>query len=292
MRRWVFSSDTNEREVSSHSIYRPDESSTSHPLYGETWVVHYGDGSGASGDVYEDVVGLGETSFAHQAVESALEVSSAISSDPFSSGIMGMASSAANMVRPDPQVTYIQNIQDQLAEALFTANLLKGQPGNYNFGYVDNSEYTGNITYTPIDVHTPLYQVSVEGYQVGSEDYRSYAWDSIVDTGTSQLLMPRTIVDNYYSDVSDVGMDPYTNMRIFPCSAKLPDFYFGIGNHRGLVPGSYINYGNYNRTHCYGGIQSSEGIPFGVFGDVMLKSQFVVFNLGTVKLGFANKKLD
>ena len=53
----------------------------------------------------------------------------------------------------------------------------------------------------------------------------------------------------------------------------------------------FIKYGQIDAKYCYGGLQTSEGLPFGILGDILLKAQFVVFDVGQTRIGFANKKL-
>ena len=57
---WVFSSELPASSQSGHSIYNPARSSTAKLLSGYTWSISYGDGSGASGNVYTDT---GKSSF-------------------------------------------------------------------------------------------------------------------------------------------------------------------------------------------------------------------------------------
>lgn len=291
--RWTFSTDTYKPQVREQTLYAPEDSSTSEVLKGEAWSVRYGDGAGASGIVYVDRVQLGETFFDRQAVQAAIQVSMSITSDSFSSGIIGLGMSALNTVRPTRQKTYIDNIKNDLALPVFTANLKKGIPGNYNFGFINESEHTGEIGYTPIDRTAPYWKITVAGYQVGAEgEYRAYPWPAIVDTGTSLLLLPDFMVDDYYAQVNGSRFDRYVGMMVFDCDVLLPDFVFQVGGYKGSVPGHYINYGKVSRgTGCYGGIQSAQGIPFAVIGDVLLKSQFVVFDIGNGRVGFAAKEI-
>ncbi|SCN97523.1 probable aspartic proteinase precursor [Fusarium fujikuroi] len=280
---WVFSTDTYQPDQAGHILYKPDKSSTSKRLNGQTWSIKYGDGTGASGIV-------GKTYVNKQAVESATEVSDGIAADKFSHGIMGLAMSSLNTVRPTAQKTYFQNVQDNLAVPVFTANLQKGKAGNYNFGYIDQSEYYGSIQFAKVKKDSPWWQLNIEGFRVAQgAPWHKYNYSAIVDTGTTLLLLPSYLVNFYYKKVKGAYVDQDYGVWVFPCSAKLPSFYFGFGSYRGKVPGNYINYGRLTTTVCYGGIQSSDGIGFAILGDILLKAQFVVFDLKGQRVGFANK---
>ena len=178
---------------------------------------------------------------------------------------------------------------------LFTANLKKGEPGSYNFGYIDDSEYTGDITYTDVDNSQGFWGFTASGYTIGTGSAVSEDIASIADTGTSLLLIPDDVVSAYYAQVSGAENSQSDGGYIFPCSATLPDISFNIAGYNAVVPGSYINYAPVSEgsSSCFGGIQSSEGVGVNIFGDVFLKSQFVVFEdaSGGPRLGFAAKDL-
>jgi aspergillopepsin I len=67
--------------------------------------------------------------------------------------LLGLAFSSINTVTPDQQTTFFQSAINQgvLSQNVFAADLKKGQPGSYDFGYIDSSKYTGSITYTGVD---------------------------------------------------------------------------------------------------------------------------------------------
>lgn len=88
---WVFSSDTPTTQVSGQKIYTPTKSSTSKSVDGASWKITYGDGSGASGIVYTDVVTVGGVTVPNQAVEAATQVAGSFSQDAASSGLLGLA---------------------------------------------------------------------------------------------------------------------------------------------------------------------------------------------------------
>lgn len=258
---------------------------------GESWKVMYGDGSSASGIVYKDQVSVAGLEASNQAVQVAVDVSPDISKDSASSGILGMASGRANTVRPHIQLTFMDNIFSKLQQPVFTANLQKGAPGNYDFGYIDHKAYIGDIKYAQVSLGTPFWQVYLTGYAVGDiQNYNTTRFSSIVDTGTSMLMFPPDIVKAYYDKVPGSYLHPKFELMMIPCNATLPDLTFGIEEYRGHIPGHFMNYAPSDDGTCYGGLQSSDGLPFGVIGDVLIKSQYVVFNRGNLTVGFANKK--
>jgi aspergillopepsin I len=132
-----------------------------------SWSINYVDGTTASGNVYMDEVDVGGIIVVSQPLGVALAVSPKLQEDP-SDGILGLASSALNTsmsglmfarsqhliirtVMPTPQKTFFQTAFDQgaIGEAVFTADLQRGAPGSYDFGFIDPTKYIEPITYVP-----------------------------------------------------------------------------------------------------------------------------------------------
>ncbi|KAH7303680.1 aspartic peptidase domain-containing protein [Stachybotrys elegans] len=148
---WVFSSSTPFSERNGQNIYTPSESSTAKKLSGESWKISYGDGSSSSGFAFSDVVTIGGLTATGQAVEAASRVSQSFTSESATDGLVGLAFSSINTVRPNQQTTFFDTVKPSLASPVFTADLKHQAPGTYNFGFIDTSAFTGSITYTSVD---------------------------------------------------------------------------------------------------------------------------------------------
>ncbi|KAI0505372.1 secreted aspartic proteinase precursor [Xylaria bambusicola] len=289
---WVFSTDTSSRYVNGQTQYSPSKSSSSSKLQNARWSISYGDGSSSSGIVYTDVVNIGGLSVSKQAVESAQTVSTSFTQESDLDGLLGLSFSSLNTVTPTQQKTWFDNIKGSLDSPVFAVDFKAGGvPGSYDFGYIDSSKYTGSIAYTSVSTRQGFWEFTSTGYAVGSGSFKSTSIDGIADTGTTLLYVPSSVVSAYYSQVSGAKNDRSAGGYTFPCSASLPDFTFGIGSARIVIPGEYINYAPYTGNTCFGGIQSSSGIGINIFGDVALKAAYVVFDSNGPRLGWASKSL-
>jgi aspergillopepsin I len=92
----VFSAELPKSQQSGHELYDPSKSDTSEELQGATWKISYGDGSGASGNVYTDTVNVGGTVVTGQAVELASKISAQFEQDENNDGLLGLAFSSIN----------------------------------------------------------------------------------------------------------------------------------------------------------------------------------------------------
>lgn len=124
--------------------------------------------------------------------------------------------------------------------------------------------------------------------------------EAIADTGTTLLLVPDDIAATYYAQIPGaVDAARTAGGYIFPCSADLPSYTAILGPYHAVIPGEFVNFAPVGgngfaeaTTMCFGGIQRvPAGFPFAIYGDVFLKSQFVVFHGGETQLGLATKPL-
>lgn len=235
-------------------------------MSGATWSIQYGDGSGAAGVVYADKVVVGSVTATSQAVEAATSVSSSFTDSTNSDGLMGLAFSNINTVRPTSQTTFFDTVKSTLKQSLFTVDLKKGGPGTYDFGFIDSSKYTGDITYVNANSASGFWQFTPSGYAIGTGALVSTSWTAIADTGTSLLYLPKAIVTAYYNKVTGSSISSDYGGYVFPCSSVLPTFTVNIGGATFTVPGTYLNYAQISSTTCFGGLQADTGIGFSIFG--------------------------
>lgn len=290
---WVFSSETVKSQVNGQTLYDPSKSSTSKKLSGATWSIKYGDKSTSSGDVYTDTVTVGGLTVSKQAVELAQTVSSSFTKEGNLDGLLGLAFSSINTVKPTQQKTFFDSAKSSLTAGLFTADLKHNAPGKYNFGYIDKSAYTGSIAYTKVDSSQGFWGFTSPGYAVGDSDGTSGSIRGIADTGTTLLLLPDEIINDYYGQVDGAQDDQDAGGITYPCKTQLPDFSFIVNNSWITIPGNLMNYAPIEEgsSTCYGGLQSSTEIGVNIFGDIALKAAFVVFDGTNNRLGWASKKL-
>lgn len=285
---WVFSSLQAQSALTGHDYYKVDASKAK---AGYTWKISYGDGSGASGKVYADKVVVGGVTATSQAVEAATAVSAQFSQDVDNDGLLGLAMSSINTVKPQQQTTFFDTVRSQLAKPVFAVQLKYHAAGAYDFGFIDTAKYTGPITYVNADVSQGFWGFSGTAYSVGTTT-ASASISGIVDTGTSLLYIDPAIVKAYYATVTGSKNDSTQGGYTVPCKATLPDFSITIGGVKQVVPGKYINYApiDTSGTTCFGGIQTNADIGITILGDVFIKSKYIIHEMGsTPRLGFAQQ---
>ena len=211
---------------------------------------------------------------------------------------------------PNKQKTIFTDLIDQglISSPVFCSDIKHNAPGCYTFGEIPWWQYSGAITYAPADPSEGYWIFSPLGFGVGGNS--SIGLNSsttsllrgVVDTGSTLIIIADEIASTYWKQVPSAVLDfAFFGGYIFDCNEKLPAFKLLVGEngkatYTVTVPGEYMNYAPLGGGTCYGGIQPTFGqIPFNIFGDVFLKSCFVVFDRGTdddpPRMGFANKGL-
>ncbi|RFU28439.1 hypothetical protein B7463_g7872, partial [Scytalidium lignicola] len=286
---WVFSTSLPANEQQGHTVFDPQQSNTFQLMQGASFSISYGDGSDAAGAVGTDTVNIGGATVTSQAVEIATAVSASFVSDTASSGLVGLAFSSLNTVQPQQQKTFFDSILPDLEEPVFTADLRHNAVGAYEFGTIDNTKFTGELSWADVDSSSGFWQFSSSSFAVGNGQITTLqtTGTAIADTGTTLMLVDPAIVNAYYSQVSGAVNDASVGGVTFPCNADLPDLSVDVGgNYQAVIPGSLINFTQVSGNTCFGGVQATTG-GLQIFGDIMFKSQFVVFNGGNNSIGLA-----
>lgn len=288
---WVFNTQLATASQTGHTNFNPQKSTTFKLMQGATFSISYGDGSGAAGNVGTDTVNIGGATVTSQAVELATAVSSSFVQDTQSNGLVGLAFSKLNTVKPTQQKTFFDNAMATLPMPVFTADLRHASVGSYEFGNIDSTKFNGSLSWAAVNTTNGFWQFSSQKFSVGTGATMNVAGgQAIADTGTTLMLANAAIVNAYYSQVQGAVNNATVGGVTFPCNSQLPNLQVDIGgNYMATIRGDDINFAPVDAagTSCFGGLQATTS-DLQIYGDIMFKSQFVAFNGGNNSIGMAS----
>lgn len=248
------------------------------------------------GTVYKDDVKLGSLEALDFSVQAAEDVPATFVSQKPRDGILGLGFGNINTVKPTPQPTFFETIKNQLDNPLFATSLRpEGKPGTLDFGFIDHRKYKqDSLSYAPVNKSDGLWAVHLDGYTVGDMTSKKFHVETAaVDTGTSVLMLPNQIVHDYYAQIPSATNDASMGGFIFDCDDKVPDLSLKIGNYTATIPSEFMVYAILGElqgeTKCYGSLQTQDDLGFSVLGHPFLKCQYVVFDMGGMRLGLGEQ---
>ncbi|OJD19479.1 hypothetical protein AJ78_00547 [Emergomyces pasteurianus Ep9510] len=295
---WVYNTKLDPSVSAGHSVFDPTKSDTFQLLEGSTFNITYGDTSFARGGVGLDTIDIGGATVQSQAFGLPSEISDSFRSEEASDGMVGLAFSTINTMKPEQRTTFLESLAPDLEEPVFTAQLKAQAPGSYEFGTVDQAKFSGDMIDIPVDNSRGFWEIKSSMFMVGDDEtpstISSGVTTAIADTGTTLMLVNQEIVDAYYAKVEGAQMSVNAGGYIYPCNSELPDLWVSLGDsHMGRIPGSLINFatvGTDTTTDaklCFGGVQSNQGSSLQIWGDTFFKALFVAFDLRGPKLRMA-----
>jgi Eukaryotic aspartyl protease len=182
---WVFSTSLSKATIGQHAAFNPATSKSFQNMTGATWSISYGDGSGAAGTVGKDTVNIGGATATSQAVELATAVSQSFVKDTNNDGLVGLAFSKLNTVKPTQQTTFFDTIMPQLAMPVFSVDLRNDSTGSYQFGAIDQTKFSQPLTTVPVDATSGFWQVQSPTFTVGTSKIANQGGSPAI-AGTSQ----------------------------------------------------------------------------------------------------------
>ena len=241
---WVFNTQLAAASQTGHQNFDPSKSTSFKLMQGSSFTISYGDGSGAAGNVGTDTVNIGGATVTSQAIELATAVSTSFVEDTQSNGLVGLAFSKLNTIKPTQQKTFFDNAKASLAMPVFTADLRTAAVGSYEFGNIDATKFNGSLTWAAVNTTNGFWQFSSTKFQVGTGSTMTVSGgQAIADTGTTLMLANAAVVNAYYSQVTGAVNNQTVGGVTFPCSAQLPDLQVDVGGvYMATVRGDDINF--------------------------------------------------
>ncbi|NP_788790.1 pregnancy-associated glycoprotein 6 precursor [Bos taurus] len=282
---WVASIFCNSSSCAAHVRFRHHQSSTFRPT-NKTFRITYGSGR-MKGVVVHDTVRIGDLVSTDQPFGLCLK-DSGFKGIPFD-GILGLSYPNKTFSGAFPIFDKLKN-EGAISEPVFAFYLSKDkQEGSVvMFGGVDHRYYKGELNWVPLiqvgDWFVHMDRTTMKRKVIACSD----GCKALVDTGTSDIVGPSTLVNNIWKLIRARPLGP---QYFVSCSAvnTLPSIIFTINGINYRLPArAYIH--KDSRGRCYTAFKEhrfSSPIETWLLGDVFLRRYFSVFDRGNDRIGLA-----
>ncbi|GAA5888886.1 hypothetical protein JCM6882_002890 [Rhodosporidiobolus microsporus] len=209
--------------------YDPTSSSTS-ATQESSFQITYGSGSG-SGELVLDTVSIANYTQPEQIFAACSTLDNIV--DGEISGILGLGWTALAASKAVPLVESLAH-NGSLPEQVFgfafethtftTASADTAPGGTLTIGGVDTSAYSGEINWINIVEPHTYWAIPLEGMTVGGTDLGITDDSVVIDTGTTLIGMPSSVVESVYSAIPNsqaINLQGESGYYAFPCDQEV-----------------------------------------------------------------------
>jgi hypothetical protein len=264
------------------------DSSSTYSSDGRPFTITYGTGS-CRGFLGVDTINFGGILADKTTFGQASHLAAFFKQEPFD-GILGLGwpQIAADGVTPVVNQMIQKGLLDQPLFGVWMTEKSGDDgsiAGELSLGSIDNTKFTGDITYTPV-TRKGYWQINIGGVTINGQSVSGSA-SAISDTGTSLIAGPTAAVDAVANALGAV-FDPTQGLYTVDCGQidSLPDIVFKIqGKDFPITSRSYIL--NFDSV-CLLGFQAFGGAPIDwILGDVFIREWYQIYDFGGARLGLA-----
>ncbi|KAF9940635.1 hypothetical protein BGZ65_006478 [Modicella reniformis] len=268
-------------------------STTFKPMKGK-FQITYGDGSTVTGILGQDRINIAGLVIENQSIGLATIESTTFNNDVVD-GILGLA---YNSICSTPgTLTPMDNlIKQKLIESpcfsVWLGRSTEGGGGEYRFGGYDPERFEGEITWVPVTVKR-YWQVKCDGLFFGDVDLEHKS-DVIIDTGTTLVVVPTPVAQSIHAQIPGAMYDE-THGWIVPNTPEVAALR-GVqlvlnGVKFDVVMKDIMRERVHGKSgYVYSGITSNDRIPIWILGDVFIKENYCIFDVGKHRVGIAKCK--
>jgi hypothetical protein len=278
---WLASSSCKASSCAAHSRYNAVTSST-YRKDGRLWEITYGDGSGANGILASEMINVGGIQV-RQTIGLATNESAEFATSP-EDGLFGLGFGTIESV---PGVkTFMDNAIAAKAVALPVVSAYLpsvrrngGKDGHYLFGAIDDTKFTGNLTYVPV-TRQGYWQIAIQDVSVNSQSLNHTA-EGIIDTGSTLIMVSEAVATSIHKQVNGSTFSQDFQGWLVPCAVAnaTGSVSFTMAGKPFEVPVADLAWQptTQGSATCFSGVQGGAN-GLWILGDVFIKNNYCVFD--------------